>query len=226
MMQTAPPMFRTASRLRTLPLRARIVCAGFTLLELLIAISILATVSLIAWRGLDTLVSTRARLEPEGAHVRALLTAFGQLDRDLAQTINPTLFAMTTSPLTVITIGGQPALSITRMAPVEGDAPSALQVIGYRVEDGYLVRSASRPMRGRGAVAAEEITNVRILDSVKRLKLRVWRDGLGWIDPLSPDSPAAPPAVPGQIAPLVPPGVEMTVERNDGKVFRKILLVG
>src|SRR5262249_27202476 len=63
--------------------RARL--AGFTLLELLIAISVLATVSMIAWRGLDTLVSTRARLEPEGEQVRALLTAFGQLDRDLAQ---------------------------------------------------------------------------------------------------------------------------------------------
>jgi general secretion pathway protein J len=199
---------------------------GFTLLELLVAITVLATVSLIAWRGLDTLVSTRARLEPEVDRVRALLTAFGQLDRDLAQTINPTIFAMTTSPVTVTTIGGQAALSITRLAPAEPNAPSALQIVGYRVEDGYLIRSASRPMRGRGSVAAEEITNVRLLGNVKTLRLRVWRDGFGWIDPLSPDSPATPPGVPGQVAPLVPPGVEVTLERSDGKVFRKVLLVG
>jgi general secretion pathway protein J len=199
---------------------------GFTLLELLIAITILATVSLIAWRGLDTLVSTRARLEPEGASVRSLLTAFGQLDRDLAQTVNPTFFAMTTSPVTVTTIGGQPAISITRLAPTEQDAPSALQVVGYRVEDGYLVRSASRPMRGRGGVAAEEITNVRLLGNVKQLRLRVWRDGTGWVDPLSADAPTPPPGLPGQIGPFVPPGVEITLERDDGKVFRKVLLVG
>lgn len=221
---------------RAAPLRARFVnrqrAGGFTLLELLIAITILATVSIIAWRGLDTLVTTRARLEPEGEQVRALLIAFGQLDRDLAATVNPGVFAMSTSPLVVTTQGGQPALSITRLAAGETDAPSALQLIGYRVEDGYLIRSASRPMRGRGVVAAEEITHVRLLDNVKRLRLRVWRDGTGWVDPLAGDTttvqlPTVPPGTPGQIAaPLVPPGVELTVERNDGKLFRKVLLVG
>ena len=207
------------------PRGRRTVPAGFTLLELLVAISILATVSIIAWRGLDTLVSTRARLEPEGDRVRALLTAFGQLDRDLAQTINPTFFAFTTSPLTVVTIDGQPALSITRLAPAEADAPSALQVIGYRVEDGYLVRSASPALRGRGSVAAEEVTNVRLLASVKSLHIRVWRDSVGWVDPLATTTTPTP-VVPGSTTPLVPPGVEVSIERNDGTVFRKVLLVG
>ncbi|HTT11879.1 MAG TPA: type II secretion system protein GspJ [Burkholderiaceae bacterium] len=212
-------------RSRIGPWARRAALAGFTLLELLVAISILATVSIIAWRGLDTLVSTRARLEPEGDRVRALLTAFGQLDRDLAQTINPTFFAFSSPPLTVLTIGGQPALSITRLAPAEADAPTALQVIGYRVEDGYLVRSASPPLRGRGAVAAEEITNVRLLDNVKSLHIRVWRDGPGWIDPLATTTTVTP-VVPGSPAALVPPGVEVSIERNDGTVFRKVLLVG
>lgn len=205
--------------------KRRALLAGFTLLELLVAISVMATVSVIAWRGLDTLVSTRARLAPEGDEVRALLTAFGQVDRDLAQTINPTLFALTAAPVTVTAIGGQAALSITRLAAVDPGAPSALQVIGYRVEDGFLVRSASRPMRGRGAIAAEEVTNVRLLERVKSLRLRVWRDGQGWVDPLASDTTTPPPA-PGQTTPLVPPGIELIVERNDGKLFRKVLLVG
>ena len=203
---------------------ARPANAGFTLLELLVAITILATVSMIAWRGLETLISTRARLEPEGEQVRALLTAFGQLDRDLAQTINPTFFAFSTSPVTVTAIGGQPALSIMRLAPVDADGPSALQLVGYRVEDGVLVRSASRPMRGRGTVGAEQITNVRVLESVKSLRIRVWRDGVGWMDPLADNGAVS--ATPGIAVSLVPPGVEVTVERNDGKLYRKVLLVG
>ena len=45
---------------------------GFTLLELLVAISVLAIVSMIAWRGLDSLLATRERLEPQGDEVRGL----------------------------------------------------------------------------------------------------------------------------------------------------------
>ena len=44
---------------------------GFTLLELLVAITVLSIVSVIAWRGLDSLVMTRERLEPEADDVRA-----------------------------------------------------------------------------------------------------------------------------------------------------------
>jgi len=203
---------------------------GFTLLELLIAITVLATVSMIAWRGLDTLISTRARLAPEGEDVRSLLIVFGQLERDLAGTINPRFFARTTSPVGVTTVAGQPALAITRIAPLPTDGATALQVVGYRVDEGVLVRSASRPMRGRGALAAEEITNVRILEGVKSLRVRLWREGLGWIDPLAPGTAtpvtsAAPPVgQPGAV--FVPTGVEVTLERNDGKLYRRVLLVG
>ena len=42
---------------------------GFTLLELLVAISVLSVVSVIAWRGLDSLVATRERLEPRNNFV-------------------------------------------------------------------------------------------------------------------------------------------------------------
>jgi hypothetical protein len=126
----------------------------------------------------------------------------------------------------VLTIGGQPALSIMRTAPVEPDQPSALQLVGYRVEDGFLVRSASRPMRGRGAIAGEDITNVRLFDRVKSMRIRIWRDGQGWVDPLESGTATNPPPIPGQTTSLAPPGIEVTIERNDGKEFRKVLLVG
>ena len=40
----------------------RLLSRGFTLLELLVAITVLSIVSMIAWRGLDSLVATRERL--------------------------------------------------------------------------------------------------------------------------------------------------------------------
>ncbi|HEY4039755.1 MAG TPA: prepilin-type N-terminal cleavage/methylation domain-containing protein, partial [Burkholderiaceae bacterium] len=48
--------------------------SGFTLVELLVAISIMSIVAIIAWRGLSALVATRDRLGPEADDVRALLT--------------------------------------------------------------------------------------------------------------------------------------------------------
>ncbi|MCS7101378.1 MAG: prepilin-type N-terminal cleavage/methylation domain-containing protein [Burkholderiaceae bacterium] len=198
-------------------------CRGFTLLELLVAISVLAVVSLIAWRGLDSLTATRARLAPEAEDVRALLTAFGQLERDLARAVNPQLFATDGPSVTVATVGGAPALTIIRSAPETHDGATALQVIGYRIEDGVLVRSASVPLRARGTLAAEDLTRVRLLADVKSLRVRLWRDGLGWYDPLDPNAAPAP-GVPGGWP--SPPGVEVTIVRGDGQTFRRVLLVG
>ena len=78
------------------------------MLELLVAITVLSIVSMIAWRGLDSLVSTRERLEPEVDDVRSLLTTFGQMERDLTQVTNPTFLGLATSPLNIgVADGGQ-----------------------------------------------------------------------------------------------------------------------
>ena len=72
----------------------RVFSRGFTLLELLVAITVLSIVSMIAWRGLDSLVSTRERLEPEVDDMRSLLTTFGQMERDLTQVTNPAFLGL------------------------------------------------------------------------------------------------------------------------------------
>ncbi|MCS6944858.1 MAG: type II secretion system protein GspJ [Sutterellaceae bacterium] len=198
-------------------------CRGFTLLELLVAISVLAMVSLIAWRGLESLTATRARLAPEAEDVRALLTAFGQLERDLARAVNPQLFATDGPSVAVAAIGGAPALTIVRSAPDTPDGATAIQVIGYRVEEGVLVRSASAALRARGTLGPEDLTRVRLLANVQSLRVRLWRDGMGWHDPLDPNAAPAPPTAGSWPA---PPGVEVTIVRSDGKAFRRVLLVG
>jgi prepilin-type N-terminal cleavage/methylation domain-containing protein len=85
--------------------------SGFTLLELLVAITVLSIVSLIAWRGLDALVATRERLEPEVDEIRALLTVFGQMERDLAHIVQPTFLGLRESPLVARVADGCDACS-------------------------------------------------------------------------------------------------------------------
>ncbi|GIL04014.1 prepilin-type N-terminal cleavage/methylation domain-containing protein [Betaproteobacteria bacterium PRO7] len=200
--------------IRRAPLR------GFTLLELLIAISVLSLVSIIAWRGLDTLVTTRERLAPEGDDVRALLTAFGQLERDLAHVANPTLFALASNPVQVRLATSGQVLEIVRIAPPDESGALAVQQVFYRVDDGALLRQATPATRALRPVEAAEFSNVRLLGNVRAMRVRLWQPGPGWVAPGQ-----AGPQPPGQAA-VPPQGIEVNVERTDGKTYRRVLLVG
>lgn len=193
---------------------------GFTLLELLVAIAILAFVSIIAWRGLDSLVNTRDRLEPEGEAVRALLTVFGQVERDLAHAASPSFFALAVPAVRVQQGAEGQVLELVRIAPRSEDEATAVQIVYYRVTDGVLWRQSSPPSRAFGAVDMDKMSNVKLLGEVKSLRVRLWRDQQGWVER---GADAAPPA-PGP--PVMPPGLEFTIERNDGKVYRRVVLVG
>jgi general secretion pathway protein J len=201
---------------------------GFTLLELLVAISVLAIVSMIAWRGLDSLIGTRERLEPEGEEVRALLTAFGQLERDLAQITAPAVFGLNSSPVVVRATTEGPVLEILRIAPTTVVAPTSIQTVFWRVADGVLVRQVSAPRRTFEPSENEQLSTATLMRDVKSMRIRLWRD-VTWVDPLAPGAaeppPVAPPGTPGSLVP-VPQGVELTVERSDGRLFRRVLLVG
>ncbi len=199
---------------------------GFTLLELLVAITVLSIVSMIAWRGLDSLVLTRERLEPESDEVRALLATFGQMERDLAQIVTPSLVGLSSSPVVVRASSQGPVLEVLRTAANDGRAPTALQTVFYRVDDGRLIRQASAPRRTLAAQPEEQLSSARLLDRVKGIRIRLWRD-VAWVDPLvgGAEPPTPPPNLPGVVVP-VPQGVEIVVERNDGRLFRRVLLVG
>jgi general secretion pathway protein J len=193
---------------------------GFTLLELLIAISVLSLVSIIAWRGLETLVATRARLAPEGEDVRALLVAFGQLERDLAHVANPVLFALAASPVEVRLAATGQVLEIVRIAPPDESGALALQQVFYRVDDGALLRQSTPAARSLAPVEAAQFSNVRLLGAVRSMRVRLWQPGAGWVAPGAAGAQApGPGAVP-------PQGIEVSLERADGKTYRRVLLVG
>jgi general secretion pathway protein J len=180
---------------------------------------------MIAWRGLDSLVTTRERLEPEADDVRALLTAFGQMERDLAQVTNPKFLGLATSPITVSVADGTTTLQLARVAPPAPDRPTEVQTVVYRVLEGTLVRQASPALPAFERTTADKLETARLLGKVKLMQIRTWSQGTGWVDPNVPsqqDSGGTPP--PNQ-NPVVP-GVEITLERDNGAVFRRVILVG
>jgi general secretion pathway protein J len=206
----------------------RLKLRGFTLLELLVAISILAIIALIAWRGLDSLVTTRARLEPEADNARALIACFGQLELDAAQIASPTMFALRVRPVQVLVGDTGTALIFTRIAPQQPDRATSLQQITYEIADGVLVRRATPPTRVNDPtveVSPELIETAHLLTGVTALHVRVWQVNQGWVPPAQEAaSLQQSQALPGLAAPP-PPGIEIVITR-DGRDYRRVLLVG
>lgn len=196
--------------------RIRRRAGGFTLLELLVAITVLSLVSLIAWRGLDSLVHTRERLQPEADEVRELLVAFGQIERDLAQVVNTAFVPLSVAPV-VFRSGAAAGFEMIRIAPATEGVPSAVQLIIYQVRDGRLYRLSSAPTTALDAAPTTALAETALLGDVQALQVRVWQPGRGWAPPevvASPNPRAA------------PPGLELILERADGRQYRRVLLVG
>ena len=194
---------------------------GFTLLELLVAITVLSIVSMIAWRGLDSLVSTRERLEPEVDDIRSLLTTFGQMERDLTQVTNPAFLGLAVSPLNIGVVDGGQVIELARVASPVPERATEVQTVFYRVVDGSLVRQATPPLPAFDRASAENFETARLMNNVKSMSVRVWQVPSGWVSPFPSDGAGAQPP-----SGLTPAGIEVTVVRADDKKFRRVFLVG
>ena len=201
----------------------RLISRGFTLLELLVAITVLSIVSMIAWRGLDSLVATRERLEPEVDDVRSLLTAFGQMERDLTQVTNPAFLGLATSPLNIGIADGGQVIEVARVASPVADRATEVQTVFYRVVDGSLVRQATPPLPAFDRANAENFETARLMGNIQSISVRVWQVPTGWVSPFNPDASGTQPTARTLAA---PPGIEVTLLRTDGKQFRRVFLVG
>jgi general secretion pathway protein J len=187
--------------------------AGFTLVELLVAIWIMAVVAVISWRGLSSLVNTRDRLGPEADEVRGMLTSFGQMERDLAHAVNPAVAPLPSAPVWVPIVDGAPSLQLLRFSEPLPDGSSAIQLVGYIVVDGALLRQSSAPMGSAQDALNAAPTTVRLLTGVASMQVRLWRINEGWVVPAPTDVAAT-------------AGVEVVLTRTDGTSLRRVLLVG
>src|SRR5450830_1025074 len=115
---------------------------GFTLIELLVAISILAMVAVLGWRGLDGIVRARVALTQQMEVTRGMQLAFAQMQSDCEHI-----------PVDGVLLGTRPyllfdkdKLTLVRMVLLENE-PTRLQVVSYRLRDGVLLRRESAVTR-------------------------------------------------------------------------------
>ncbi|HEY0064896.1 MAG TPA: prepilin-type N-terminal cleavage/methylation domain-containing protein [Telluria sp.] len=110
---------------------------GFTLIELLVAISILAIVAVLGWRGLDGIIRSRVALTEQIEATRGMQLAFAQLQSDAEHMANPA--ALQKRPFL---LADADRMIMVRNVYRENEA-ATLQVVSYRVQEGVLTRRES-----------------------------------------------------------------------------------
>jgi general secretion pathway protein J len=192
---------------------------GFTLIELLVAISIMAIVAVLGWRGLDGIVRARLALNNELEQTRGMQLAFAQLQNDCAQIADK----MTVANRMTLVINPN-RLVMIRMVFADNQ-PSRVQVVTYRLHEGKLLRNQSVPTRNLAEIDAAwnaalidaDISDAVVLQSnVSAMAMRIWHGSTMEWNNDSGDQNAEPPT-----------GLEVGLQLNGQSTgMTKIFLLG
>lgn len=195
---------------------------GFTLVELLVAITVLAIVAVLGWRGLDGIVRSRVQLTNEMEQTRGMQLAFAQLQSDLEQLAGTPLLHNRQN-----LVADASRLIFVRTVYPE-NAASQLQVVTYRIRDGVLSRRESPGTRdlvqldGLWQAAtgdSDPVAGVPMQANIERMGVRLWQGGT-WQAPN-----AAGGASPAN--PVAPTGLEMSLQRHGQQnPLIKVFLLG
>lgn len=156
---------------------------GFTLIEVMVAIMLMAIVSVIAWRGLDSVTRADQHLQASTEQTEVLLRALNQMQRDLNLRASVELNAEDNPAkpegLAAVTVRSSDSkgfrLEVIRSAAVAGEG---LQRVRWWLKGDQLYRAAA-PTRDRFPLPAAK-DGVVVLTDVRDLQVRVWEADKGW----------------------------------------------
>jgi general secretion pathway protein J len=218
---------------------------GFTLIELLVAVSLMAVLAVICWRGLDSVLRARDSLGVVGDNLKALTVAFTQVDEDLRRSWPMRALVVGAPTIRIIPPSNSGAASTNLEIELLREGGGALdpvraERVRYRVKDGKLERGFAPYVLGASAQITPMIWQQMLVD-VTQVSYRVWVKGQGWVaaeslvattntsaSPGSAGSGATPGgligAASGALNALTQPeilGVQLELARLGGDVFRR-----
>jgi general secretion pathway protein J len=197
---------------------------GFTLIELLVAITVLAIVAVLGWRGLDSILRSRVQLTQQMEYTRGMQLAFAQMQNDLEQLADPAMMGARQN-----LVADNTRLVFIRLQSPENGA-THLAVISYRLRDGVLTRRESPPTRDlaqldglwQAALSDTDTTpDVALQQNVTAMDIRLWDNG-AWVAPPNGTGNGT-----GSTSRGTATGLEMSLQlANEPNPMVKVLLLG
>jgi len=191
---------------------------GFTLIELLIAMVVFATLSLMAYGGLNTIMAADEQVRLHSTRLKQLQRSWMMIGEDLTQLVGRSArdsFGDSQPPLLASEMGDI-RLELTRggWSNPAGVKRSELQRVGYGVVDKELIRYSWRVL---DRAQDSEPQKHRLLDGVAGIRLRFLDQKQQWHSSWPPL---------GTDAESLPIGVEMVMElEQEGEIRRLFRIV-
>ncbi|HUU71147.1 MAG TPA: prepilin-type N-terminal cleavage/methylation domain-containing protein [Burkholderiales bacterium] len=179
---------------------------GFTLVEMLVAVSLLGLLGIISWRGLDHVIDQRARISQQDAQVARLVRAIAQIERDINERLSDALLvapdgssiALPGSMTIAADDESHQRVTILRRHP---DRAGTVRT-SYRLDQGQLVRlSVSREYA--------QPDRVLLLRDIAAFRTRLLSQS-GWQDVRELQDARA-------------LAIEISIERDNGERYTKIM---
>jgi len=193
---------------------------GFTLLEILVAASIFAIMSILALTGIKSILDTQELTDKTSELVRSLQNTFYYIDQDFRHAINRDVRDEFGDVQAAMLSGntGLPGLSLTRTGRKnpQGLLRSSLMRVRYRLDDGVLIRSRYANL-DRGAYAQR--FDRHLIGHVEELEFRFLNKDDKWIG-FWPQAAGA-----GGVTTALPRAIEVTLRHESiGKIVKVMAL--
>ncbi len=200
---------------------------GFTLLEMLVALTVFALVSAMVYGGQVAVLKAKEGTDRQALFLKQLQGAMMMLERDIGQlALRPVRDEFGSPEAAMVSEDyGDYRLRFTRLGwqnPL-GQARSTLQRVAYGLEDEKLIRY-SWPMLDRAQ--GSEPYKLVLLEQVQAMRFRFLDQQREWHEAWPPQggelsSPAASSATPAVLEPLA---VELVVELAQRGEFRRVIV--
>jgi general secretion pathway protein J len=201
--------------------------SGFTLVEVLVALLIMAILSAMAWQGVDGMVRARDASQEAAERTLRLTTVMAQWEQDLSSLYDNSI-------VPGIAFDGA-SLRLARVTP------DGAQVVVWSLREGVWRRWASPTVRRATdlqqawlmsqQLIGTEGQQVRLLDGATQWQLYFFR-GNAWSNAqssagLTPAPPASPALAPGLVArAALPSGVRLVLSFSDDRRLTRDVMLG